>query len=172
MDEEFSEFARRTVFCARYEAHTHGASVVRPEHIILGLLRADRQLFEMCVPKLNAEQIRDTVESRLRRSRVPNQKNIIPLSWATKRVLTLAKKESDSSGDTKIRTEHILAALIMAERRYTLPLFRQHRWTHEILSKTNVNADQILQNIRSGNLHSRPKQEAKVALGGLSSDRK
>ena len=112
MDKNYSEFAPTTIFCARYEAHTHGASAVGPEHVILGLVRADRQLFELCAPKLNADQVRDTLESRLPRSRMLPRKSIIPLSRATKRVLILAKKESDSSGYTKIRTEHILAGLI------------------------------------------------------------
>lgn len=165
MDENYSEFARRAIFSARYEAHTHGASVVRPEHVILGLLRADRQLFELCAPELNADQIRGTVESRLSRRRTLDRKNVIPLSRATKRVLTFAKKESHSSGDAKIRTEHILAGLIRAERLHTLPLFRKRRWTHEVLSEVDVDPDQILQKIRAGEFHSRQDERATVALG-------
>src|SRR5262245_23098866 len=119
MNEKYTELARRAVFCARYEAHTRGATVVRPEHVILGLLRADRQLFELCAPELNVDQIRATLESRLSRRSTLGREKLIPFSWATRTVLNLAKKESEGSGHPKIGTEHILAGLIRGERLHT-----------------------------------------------------
>ena len=167
MDENYSELARRAIFSARYEAHKHGASAVQPEHVILGLLRADPQLFELCIPKLTADEIRGTVDSRLSRSRPQDRKNVIPLSRATKKVLTFAKHESHSSGDVKISTEHILAGLITVERLRPLSFFRKRLWTHEILSEVDVDPDEILQKIRAGTLHSRPKDERATRRFGV-----
>ena len=164
MNEDYTELARRAVFCARYEAHTGGATVVRAEHLILGLLRADRQLFELCAPELNVDQIRARFESRLSRPRTLNRK--IPFSRATTRVLNLAKKESASSDHPTIGTEHIMAGLITAER-VTFQFFGKRRsWLSNVLRECGVDPDQILQRIRTGQVDWRRKPErATVALG-------
>lgn len=167
MNEKYTELAQRAVFCARYEAHTRGATVVRPEHLILGLLRADRELFELCAPELAVDQIRTTLESGLSRHRVLARKNLIPFSRATRRVLNLAKNESDSSGHSKIGTEHILVGLIRGERLHTFQLFRKHRsWISFVLRECGVDPDQILQKIHTGQLDwRRQDKRAKAALG-------
>jgi ATP-dependent Clp protease ATP-binding subunit ClpC len=161
MDGQYTELARRAVFCARYEAQSHGAVVVCPEHVILGLLRADRQLFELCAPELNVDQIRATLESRLSRRPTVDRKNLIPFSWATRRVLSLAKRESDSSVHPKIGTEHILAGLIRAEQVHTFLSFLTRRsWISMVLRECGVEPNQILQRIRAGQLDWRPKDES------------
>jgi ATP-dependent Clp protease ATP-binding subunit ClpC len=44
MFERYTEKARRVVFFARYEAGQFGSQAIEPEHILLGLLREDKQL--------------------------------------------------------------------------------------------------------------------------------
>ena len=167
MNEEYTKLARKAVFCARYEAHTRGATVVRPEHLILGLLRADRQLLEICAPELAVDHIRASLESRLSRRRVLDRKNVIPLSRATRRVLNLAKNESNSSGHSIIGTEHILGGLIRRERLHTFLLFRKRRsWISTVLRECDVDPDQVLRKIRAGQLEWRPEDKsARAALG-------
>lgn len=166
MGEKYTALAQTAVFCARYEAHTRGATVVRPEHLILGLLRADRQLFELCAPDLTVDQIRAILESRLSRRRVRDREKLIPFSRTTRRVLNLAKNESDSSGHSRIGTEHILAGLIRGERLHTSLLFRKRSWISIVLRECGVDPDQILQKIHAGQLDWRPQDKrAKAALG-------
>jgi len=165
MNGEYTELARSAVFCARYEAHIHGATVVRPEHVILGLLRADRQLFQLCAPELNVDQIRATLESRLSRRRTLDRK--ITFARPTRRVLKLAQKESESSGHPKIGTEHILAGLIRGERSHTFLLFRKRPRLSNMLRECGVDPGQILQRIRAGQVDSRPKDEGAIATLGF-----
>ena len=44
MFERYTEKARRVIFFARYEASQFGAQAIEAEHILLGLLREDKQL--------------------------------------------------------------------------------------------------------------------------------
>jgi len=44
MFERYTEKARRVVFFARYEASLVGSQAIQAEHILLGLLREDKQL--------------------------------------------------------------------------------------------------------------------------------
>jgi len=166
MNEKYTELGHRAVFCARYEAHTRGATLVRPEHLILGLLRADRQLLELCAPELTVDQIRATLEPRLSRHRVLDRKNLIPFSRATRRVLKLAKNESDSSGHSKIGTEHILAGLIREAPLQISLQFGKRSRISIVLRESGVDPDQILQKIRAGQLDWRPQDKhPKAALG-------
>jgi ATP-dependent Clp protease ATP-binding subunit ClpC len=42
--ERYTETARRTIFFARFEASKLVSSCIEPEHLLLGLLQADRLL--------------------------------------------------------------------------------------------------------------------------------
>ena len=44
MFERYTEKARRVIFFARYEASQFGASQIEAEHILLGLMREDKNL--------------------------------------------------------------------------------------------------------------------------------
>ncbi len=45
MFERYTEGARRVVFFARYEASNFGSPCIDTEHLLLGLLRAEKVLF-------------------------------------------------------------------------------------------------------------------------------
>jgi ATP-dependent Clp protease ATP-binding subunit ClpC len=45
MFERYTEKARRVIFFSRYEASELGGRAIEPHHILLGLLREDKQLF-------------------------------------------------------------------------------------------------------------------------------
>jgi len=44
MFERYTEKARRVIFFARYEASQFGSPYIETEHLLLGLLREDKQL--------------------------------------------------------------------------------------------------------------------------------
>src|SRR5215467_9595880 len=47
MFERFTERARRVIFFGRYEASYYGAKTIESEHLLLGILREDRQMLAL-----------------------------------------------------------------------------------------------------------------------------
>src|SRR5262249_57529942 len=66
MFERYTEKARRVIFFARYEASQFGAQAIEAEHILLGLLREDKQLSHKFfrTPHSTVESIRKEIEGR------------------------------------------------------------------------------------------------------------
>ncbi|RMG53629.1 MAG: ATP-dependent Clp protease ATP-binding subunit, partial [Acidobacteria bacterium] len=113
MFERYTEKARRVIFFARYEASQLGASAIEAEHILLGLLREDKDLAARLFRSLKAvEAIRREVERRtvVRKKISPTVE--LPLSRQAKRVLNYAAEESERLGHRSIGTEHLLLGLL------------------------------------------------------------
>ncbi len=113
MFERYTEKARRVIFFARYEASQLGASAIEAEHILLGLLREDKDLAARLFRSLKAvETIRREVERRtvVRKKISPTVE--LPLSRQAKRVLNYAAEESERLGHRSISTEHLLLGLL------------------------------------------------------------
>src|SRR5258706_2568235 len=66
MFERYTEMARRVIFFARYEASQFGASMIEPEHLLLGLSREDKPLFARFLTdgKQAIESIRGQIRQR------------------------------------------------------------------------------------------------------------
>jgi ATP-dependent Clp protease ATP-binding subunit ClpC len=111
MFERYSEKARRVMFFARYEASQFGAQAIEPEHILLGLLREDKQLAQRYLRNLEAESIRRQIEER-----IPPREKVasvdLPLSPTARRVLDYAADESERLQHRQISTEHILLGIL------------------------------------------------------------
>ena len=97
MFERFTEQARRTLFFARFEVTQLGATMIEPEHILLGLFREPKgvvaRIFEqsgLSTAELSVE-IADRHEFH---ERIP-QSQEVPFSTETKRVLSYAAEEAD-----------------------------------------------------------------------------
>jgi ATP-dependent Clp protease ATP-binding subunit ClpC len=117
MFERYTEKARRVIFFARYEANQFGASQIEAEHVLLGLLREDKNLTHRFFHRshANVESIRKEIEGRaVWRDRVREQIDI-PLSSEAKRVLAFAAEESERLGNRHIGTEHLLLGLMREE---------------------------------------------------------
>src|SRR6266571_5251138 len=74
MFERYTEMARRVIFFARYEASQFGASMIEPEHLLLGLSREDKPLFVRFLGdgKQSIESMRRMIELRKSmRDRIP-----------------------------------------------------------------------------------------------------
>jgi ATP-dependent Clp protease ATP-binding subunit ClpA len=118
MFERYTEKARRVFFFARYEASQFGASQIEAEHILLGMLREDKQIAARFFPRgfPGLALIRRKIEDRgVVDSRVTVSNVDLPLSAEAKRVLTYAAQESEKLGHRHIGTEHLLLGLLIEE---------------------------------------------------------
>src|SRR5258707_7266874 len=118
MFERYTEMARRVIFFARYEASQFGASMIEPEHLLLGLSREDKPLFARFLTdsKQSLNSIRGQIEQRSSsRARIDVAVEL-PLAPQTKQALYCAHEESERLGDRHIGTEHLLLGLLRLER--------------------------------------------------------
>src|SRR5689334_9662500 len=133
MFERYTEKARRTIFFARYEASQFGAHAIEAEHILLGLLREDKQLAQhiFATPHSEIEAIRKAIEAtNPLRDRISASVDM-PLSGPAKRVLAYAADESDRRGDRHIGIEHLLLAILREESSLAARLLAEHGVTVE-----------------------------------------
>ena len=113
MFEKYTEKARRVIFIARYEASQFGSPTIEAEHLLLGLIREDKNLTTRYFPKAPAtiQKIRKEIEGRtLVREKVSTSVDL-PFSEESKRVLNSAAEESSNFSHKYIGTEHILLGL-------------------------------------------------------------
>jgi ATP-dependent Clp protease ATP-binding subunit ClpC len=128
MFEKYTEKARRVIFFARYEASQFGSPTIETEHLLLGLIREDKNLTARFIPKANAtiQDIRKEIEGRtLIRDKVSTSVDL-PFSEECKRALNSAVEESDRLGHKHIGTEHILLGLLREERSVAAEILREH----------------------------------------------
>jgi ATP-dependent Clp protease ATP-binding subunit ClpC len=118
MFERYTEKARRVIFFARFEASQFGASQIEAEHILLGMLREDRQIAARFFPEDSPDfkLIRKHIEDRVGIGEREVTSNVdLPLSIEAKRVLAFAAQESDKLGHSHIGTDHLLLGLLVEE---------------------------------------------------------
>ena len=128
MFEKYTEKARRVIFFARYEASQFGSPYIETEHLLLGLIREDKNLTTRFFPKANAtvQDIRRAIEGRtLVREKVSTSVDL-PFSEESKRVLNSAVEESERLSHKHIGTEHILLGLLREEKSIAAEILREH----------------------------------------------
>src|SRR5713226_6554966 len=97
MFERYTEKARRVLFFARYEASQLGSPYIETEHILLGLLREDKNLPNRFLsrPNLSLDSIRKEIEGRtVIREKVSTSIDL-PFSNESKKVLNFADEEAE-----------------------------------------------------------------------------
>jgi len=114
MFDRFTEKARRVIFFARYEASQYGSSVIDTEHLLLGLVREDKE-FVWRFLDCGAAAVRTEVEKSITRGARIATSVEMPLSEDAKRILNLAMDESDRLGHRHVGTEHILVGMLLVE---------------------------------------------------------
>jgi ATP-dependent Clp protease ATP-binding subunit ClpC len=113
MFERYTENARQVIFFARYEVSQVGASTVEAEHLLLGLLRADKSLFSRFLPPaISPDVIRKQVEDYIPVREEIQTSTGLPLSITVKNALAHAHEEADALASVVIGTEHILLGLL------------------------------------------------------------
>src|SRR6266850_3225774 len=115
MFERYTEKLRRVIFFSRYEASRYGSLDIAPEHLLLGLLREDRKVFEKILADSGGIA---RMEEQLRAQQSTGAANTLstpvdlPLSNAGKRVLAYAAEEAERLSDRHIGTEHLVLSLL------------------------------------------------------------
>ena len=127
MFERYTEKARHIIFFARDEASQTGSHSVETEHLLLGLLREAKPLFE----KVNVEEMTKELRGavHVERAGEGDVAADLPLSQSAKHVLMCAMREAEHLKHGHVSPEHILLALLrepgFAAR--TLEKYRVHR---------------------------------------------
>jgi ATP-dependent Clp protease ATP-binding subunit ClpC len=117
MFERYTESARRVLFFARYEVSQVGASEIRNEHLLLGLVREPRGLVPRIVAQCHValESIRRDLEARVEKREKIATSIEIPFSAETVEALQFAAEEADRLLHKDIGPEHLLLGLLRAE---------------------------------------------------------
>lgn len=115
MFEKFTDGVRSTISIAREEAGQAVCAYVEPEHLLLGLLRADEVLAGRFLPsQANVESIRDQIRAHAPgEGATPGRE--LTLSKLAKWVLAYAAEEAECLSDRHIGTEHLLVGLLRTE---------------------------------------------------------
>jgi ATP-dependent Clp protease ATP-binding subunit ClpA len=116
MIERYTEAARRAIFFARDEAGQAGSPFIAPEHLLLGLFRADRDLAPHVLGTVEAA---DSIRSEIVASYTPGERlpdNIgMPVSPVCAHALLSAAEEADQLGHKNITPGHLILGLLREE---------------------------------------------------------
>jgi len=140
MFERYTEKARRVIFFARYEASELRSSAIEADHILLGVIREDKPLItRFC--KVTPTPF-DSIRERIRATTGTGEKLTasvdLPLSIEAKRVLSYAADESDRLNHTHIGTEHLLLGLLRTE----------HTVAAQVLADLGIDLEMLRQELR------------------------
>jgi ATP-dependent Clp protease ATP-binding subunit ClpC len=111
MFERYTEKARRVIFFARYEASQYGSPSIEPEHMLLGLMREARPLFESLMATVDSTKLQAEVRDGLEPNREISTSVDLPLSRVARLVLASAGEEAERAGQKHIDTIHLLHGL-------------------------------------------------------------
>jgi len=124
MFERYTEKARRTIFCARYEASQFGSPYIETEHLLLGLLRENSELARL-LPPGSAATIRKQIEAQTFIRQKVSISVDLPLSDESKRVLTYGAEEAERLGHRHIGTEHLFLGLFRETGCFAAEILRE-----------------------------------------------
>jgi ATP-dependent Clp protease ATP-binding subunit ClpA len=111
MFERFTEKARRVIFLARWEASHYGSPQIESEHLLLGVLRENKEIVRF-LPKVDPESIRSQIDAATLVKKTISTTVDLPLSRESARVLKYAAEEADRLKHSHIGTEHLLLGLL------------------------------------------------------------
>ncbi len=128
MFERYTEKARRTIFFARYEAAQVRSPFIETEHLLLGLMREEKELFMSYLKIGAAEAIQGEIRAQsVPKSEGPGTTNVdLPLSNESKRVLAYASEDAERLHHRHIGTEHLFLGLLRDENTFAGQLLRKH----------------------------------------------
>ena len=117
MFERYTERARRVIFFARYEASQFGSTTIETEHLLLGLIREDKNLTNRFLRNQSSiENIRKEIEGRTTIREKVSTSIDLPLSNECKRILAYAAEEAERLNHRHIGTEHLLLGILREEK--------------------------------------------------------
>lgn len=117
MFERFTEQTRRAIFFARYEASNYGSAYIETEHLLLGVLQADRELANrLAKERITADGVRGEIDKRITRRDRYSVTIEVPLSGDSKKILNLAADSAEKLGHRQVETEHLLLGILRVEK--------------------------------------------------------
>ena len=117
MFERYTERARRVIFFARYEASQFGSTTIETPHLLLGLIREDKNLTNRFLRNSSVvESIREEIEGRTTIREKLSTSIDMPLSNECKRILAYAAEEAERLTHRHIGTEHLLLGILREEK--------------------------------------------------------
>src|ERR1700691_344149 len=126
MFERYTEKARRVIFFARYEASQFGSPYIETEHLLLGLLREDKQLANRVLRSHAAvDSIRKQIEGHTTVREKVSTSVDLPLSHECKRVLAYGAEEAERLSHKHIGTEHLLLGLLREEKCFAAEILHE-----------------------------------------------
>jgi ketosteroid isomerase-like protein len=126
MFERYTEKARRVIFFARYEASTFGSPHIKTEHLLLGLLREDKELANRFLGSHAAiESIRKQIEAHTTVRDMVSTSVDLPLTQDSMHVLAYGVEEAERLGDEHISTAHLLLGLMRNENTFAAQVLRE-----------------------------------------------
>src|SRR5262245_47512758 len=112
MFERYTERARRVIFFARYEASQFGSTTIETEHLLLGLIREDKNLTNRFLRNSSSiESIRKEIEGRATIREKVSTSIDLPLSNECKRILAYAAEEAEGLNHRLICNVHMLLGI-------------------------------------------------------------
>jgi len=113
MFERYTERARRVIFFGRYEASIYGSTTIETEHLLLGLVREDKNVINRFLASASdPESIRTQVEKHTTVRPKVSTSIDLPLTDECKRILAYATEETELLGHRFIGTEHLLLGIL------------------------------------------------------------
>jgi ATP-dependent Clp protease ATP-binding subunit ClpC len=126
--ERYTESARRALFFSRAEAIELGARSIEVEHLLLGILRAGRDVLKDVLPgaHLSTDDVRKRIEARAPRGEKLPTSAEIPFSAETKDVLHYAAEEADRLTHNYIGTGHMLLGVLRTGESFAASILTSH----------------------------------------------
>src|SRR5881409_2290092 len=155
MFERYTERARRVIFFARYEASQFGSTTIETEHLLLGLIREDKNLTNRFLRDHSSiESIRKQIEGRTTIREKVSTSVDLPLSQECKRVLAYAAEEAERLSHKHIGTEHLLLGLLREEKSFAAEIL------HERGLRLSTLREEIARSASEKTSASRPKESS------------
>src|SRR3954470_7859834 len=148
MFERYTERARRVIFFARYEASQFGSTTIETEHLLLGLIREDKNLTNRFLRNSSSiESIRKEIEGRTTIREKVSTSIDLPLSNECKRILASAAEEAERLNHRHIGTEHLLLGILREEKCVAAEILQERglrlNTIREELSRAVVDRQQV-----------------------------
>jgi ATP-dependent Clp protease ATP-binding subunit ClpC len=130
MFERYTEKARRVIFFARYEASALGSAYIESEHLLLGLMRESKSLFDPpCFPLGSRDVLRKRIEDHAPKLPPTTTSVDLPLASDAKRILAYAAEEAQALSHLHIGTEHILLGILKEREGFAAKLLAEYGLT-------------------------------------------
>lgn len=125
MFERFTLKVRRVIYWSRFEASQFGSKSIETHHLLLGLMREDRELVDRLLKSVEVEAIRKRLESRFPPAKKVPVSMDLPLSHESKRALAYTAEEAEQLNHSKIGTGHLLLGLLREEKSAAAEILRE-----------------------------------------------